>query len=262
MAAGSALIRVAAVGACFLLLSLSCGHQGGRSAPETFPGFAESDIMPQSLAYLKHLDALFEDAYKAFDQQKYDVAEQLFADYVAYDTSMVHYEAYAFLAECHRLRGAVDTGLEVYDKAIELARERKDRTQTAHRLQNHAVTELQEWRNGYPGFPPALVKENGFVPYDEPPQLKGGSESLTKHLDYPLRAKQRGIQGRVLIAVLVDKSGSPTEFRVAQSLDPDCDQAAIDAIRKIEFVPAKKMGRVVPAWFAIPVEFRMSQPGD
>lgn len=73
---------------------------------------------------------------------------------------------------------------------------------------------------------------------------------------YPAKAKRDRLQGRVLLKVFVDEKGRASEVRVVRSV-PDLDNAAIAAVAKWTFRPAKKDGTPIAAWVVVPVEFRL-----
>lgn len=73
---------------------------------------------------------------------------------------------------------------------------------------------------------------------------------------YPDKAKRERIQGNVMVKVLVDERGHPSEVRVVRSV-PDLDNAAVAAVARWTFRPAMKDGKPVSAWVVVPVEFRL-----
>ena len=106
--------------------------------------------------------------------------------------------------------------------------------------------------------PPAVekrveVKAPRAEPF-HPPSLK---RSGNKPPRYPLAARRRGLEGRVLLAVLVGADGSAQEVRVQRSSGHRAlDAAAAKAARAWSFHPALRNGRQVPAWIHLPIHFR------
>ncbi|MFC1734326.1 energy transducer TonB, partial [candidate division KSB1 bacterium] len=97
-----------------------------------------------------------------------------------------------------------------------------------------------------------------FLPFEDQPQPIGGMDAIRNLVKYPELAQKAGIEGLVIIQVLVDKEGVPREFNVVQSLGNNgCDEAAIDAIRQVRFIPAKQNGSPVPFRMNIPVRFQI-----
>lgn len=75
---------------------------------------------------------------------------------------------------------------------------------------------------------------------------------------YPAGAKRRGIQGKVLLDVLVKIDGSAASVTIARSSgSSQLDEAALDAVRDWKFIPAKRSGKIVQANVIVPVEFKI-----
>ena len=66
----------------------------------------------------------------------------------------------------------------------------------------------------------------------------------------------QGIEGRLVLAFVVEPTGRPSDIEVLHSLHPLCDSAAVDALRKTRFIPGKQNGRVVRVRMRLPVRFR------
>ncbi|MBZ0104797.1 MAG: energy transducer TonB [Sulfuricella denitrificans] len=75
---------------------------------------------------------------------------------------------------------------------------------------------------------------------------------------YPLSARRRGIEGRVLVKaeVLADGSCNRVELKKTSGFDP-LDQAALEAVRKWRFVPARKGSQSISAWVEVPITFKL-----
>lgn len=73
---------------------------------------------------------------------------------------------------------------------------------------------------------------------------------------YPRIARKKGWEGEVLVKAFVDKYGKPLKVRVKESSGHDVlDKAAIDAVRKWKFVPAKMGSSNYDSETEIPVQF-------
>ncbi|MCG8605648.1 TonB family protein [bacterium] len=110
-----------------------------------------------------------------------------------------------------------------------------------------------------PPPPPEEEDEiNIFVAYDEPPSPKGGFAAIQRALKYPEIARKAGIEGRVIVQVLVSEKGEVVKTRVIKSLGHSgCDEAAVEAIRKVKWKPALQRDKPVKVWVAIPVIFKL-----
>jgi len=97
-----------------------------------------------------------------------------------------------------------------------------------------------------------------FIPYDDPPVPVGGYGAIQRNIVYPEIAQEGGIEGTVVIQAFVSKEGIVTETVVLKGIpNSGLDEAAMDAIRKTKFKPAKQRKRAVGVWTSIPVNFRL-----
>jgi TonB family protein len=94
-------------------------------------------------------------------------------------------------------------------------------------------------------------------PTDVRPVLVGGQRSLYLKIRYPAEARNRGIQGRVMLDFVVEASGDVRGIRVAQSLHPLCDSSAVQALRQTRFVPGHVGGEPVAVRMRLPIRFRL-----
>jgi len=79
--------------------------------------------------------------------------------------------------------------------------------------------------------------------------------------EYPLDAREKKIEGTVVLTLTVDHEGLPQNIKVKKSLYPSLDQSAIEAARKMRFEPAMKNGQPVSMWISVEMEFRV-EPGQ
>ncbi len=75
---------------------------------------------------------------------------------------------------------------------------------------------------------------------------------------YPRLARSANIQGKVLLNVVVKADGNPTSVEVSRSSGSSLlDNAAIDAVKKWHFIPARKKGRAIEASVVVPIDFKI-----
>lgn len=75
---------------------------------------------------------------------------------------------------------------------------------------------------------------------------------------YPEMARNAGIEGRVVVAVVIDTVGSVASATIlASSGNSMLDAAALDAARGFRFTPAYQRDRPVPVQTSIPFSFRL-----
>lgn len=92
-----------------------------------------------------------------------------------------------------------------------------------------------------------------FIPYDDPPQPLSSIRPV-----YPEIAQEAGIEGTVVVQVFVDKKGRVQDTLVLKGIpNTGLDEAAVAAIKKTRFRPARQRERAVGVWISIPVNFRL-----
>jgi len=78
---------------------------------------------------------------------------------------------------------------------------------------------------------------------------------------YPMIARERGLEGVVLLSVLVRPDGRVEDARVATSSGTSVlDDAALAAVRTWVFAPATRGGRPVESIVEVPVKFALRAP--
>lgn len=97
-----------------------------------------------------------------------------------------------------------------------------------------------------------------FVSVEQMPTMIGGIEALFNFLKYPQEAKEAGHQGRAIIQFIVDEEGNVLDPTVVRSSDHlALDNAAIEAIKQVQFEPGMKDGQPVKVQMVQPVVFRL-----
>ena len=74
---------------------------------------------------------------------------------------------------------------------------------------------------------------------------------------YTEDARQNQITGTVVLKCVFSKNGSVTNIRVVSGLPFGLTERAIDAARKIKFIPAMKDGRYVSMWMQLEYNFNL-----
>lgn len=76
---------------------------------------------------------------------------------------------------------------------------------------------------------------------------------------YPLAARRRGLEGRVVLRVHVAADGRARQVEVRiRSPHSMLDDAAVATLRRWRFEPARQAGVPVAAWVEVPISFRLS----
>lgn len=75
---------------------------------------------------------------------------------------------------------------------------------------------------------------------------------------YPAISRRLNEEGRVLLRVLVSAEGAALAVEIRKSSDyARLDQAALDAVRRWRFVPARQGGEHIESWVAVPIVFKL-----
>lgn len=88
-------------------------------------------------------------------------------------------------------------------------------------------------------------------------------EYLYKNIKYPLAAKERGIQGRVVVTFVVEKDGSISDVKVVRDIGAGCGEEAIRVVNSMDelagkWIPGKMNGNAARVQFNLPVSFRLN----
>ena len=123
-------------------------------------------------------------------------------------------------------------------------------------IEETELDDFVEWDSPPP--PPNQGPKVRFIPYDDPPVPVGGYGAIQRNIRYPEIAQEAGIEGTVVIQAFVDEKGKVTETVVLKGIpNTGLDEAAMTAIKKTKFKPAKQRDRSVGVWISIPVNFRL-----
>ncbi|GJQ21052.1 MAG: hypothetical protein HBSIN02_14070 [Bacteroidia bacterium] len=122
-----------------------------------------------------------------------------------------------------------------------------------------ASTELMPTAEVTPPPPaPTDEDEQYFVVVEEMPRIVGGVEALARVLEYPELAIRAGVQGRVYVQAYVDEKGRVTKTEIIKGIGAGCDEAAMEAVKKITFIPGRQRGIPVKVKVSVPVVFRLT----
>ena len=108
-----------------------------------------------------------------------------------------------------------------------------------------------------PGIGPGNGGGEGGGPYRpgagiDPPSLQREVKAL-----YTDEARRQGIEGDVVLEIVVRRDGSVGDVHVRRSLDRGLDQRAVDAVRQWRFAPAHRNGVPVDVIVEVAVAFKL-----
>lgn len=96
-----------------------------------------------------------------------------------------------------------------------------------------------------------------FRVVEDMPEIIGGMKQLLQDITYPQLAIRAGLEGIVVVKVVIDKEGIPSQPTVVKSVAESLDEAATLAVMKQRFTPALQRKRPVRVSMNIPVTFRI-----
>ena len=113
-----------------------------------------------------------------------------------------------------------------------------------------------------PYRPDYVDEDRVYDVVDQMPQFPGGFEKLKKFIEenrrYPKSLQARGIQGRVVVTFVVEKTGKISHAKVVRGVDPTLDKEALRVVRKMpQWIPGKIHGKNVDVRYTMPVDFRL-----
>jgi TonB family protein len=99
---------------------------------------------------------------------------------------------------------------------------------------------------------------------EEMPQFPSGEtkmmEYIAKNINYPQEARDKGIEGRVFIGMVIEKDGSVSNVRVLRGIGGGCDEEAVRVISSMpKWKPGKVGGEPVPVSYMLPVNFKLQE---
>lgn len=115
-----------------------------------------------------------------------------------------------------------------------------------------------------PEQPQKPVREEVYSAVEVQPKFPGGDAALmmwlSKNINYPVRAQENGVEGRVIVNFVVEKDGSISGVKVAKGVDKDLDQEAVRVVKKMpKWQPGKNGGQAVRTQYTLPVRFKLEK---
>jgi TonB family protein len=108
-----------------------------------------------------------------------------------------------------------------------------------------------------PGVGPGSGGGTGGGPFRpgsgiEPPRLLREVRA-----DYTEDARRRGVEGEVVLEIVVRHDGSVGDVRILKRLGSGLDERAVQAVRQWRFAPARRLGSPVDVIVEVAVEFKL-----
>ena len=105
-------------------------------------------------------------------------------------------------------------------------------------------------------------EEEIFQVVENQPEFPGGMAELMKFLQknmkYPSICQEQGVQGRVIVAFVVNRDGSIVDVKVVRSPDEHLSAEAVRVVKMMpKWKPARQGNKTVRSRFNLPVMFRL-----
>ena len=102
-----------------------------------------------------------------------------------------------------------------------------------------------------------------FQVVEEMPEFPGGMAECMKwlgqNIKYPAEAKEKDVQGRVIVQMVVEKDGTITNAKVVRGVDPLLDAEALRVVNQSpKWKPGMQKGEAVRVKYTLPIMFRLS----
>lgn len=99
--------------------------------------------------------------------------------------------------------------------------------------------------------------ESYFVAVEQMPELIGGVASILEYLKYPELARRAGVEGTVYVLAYVDEEGIVQKVEIARGIGAGLDEAAMEAVSQVRFIPGMQRGVPRKVVVTVPVRFKL-----
>lgn len=124
-----------------------------------------------------------------------------------------------------------------------------------------AVTPTVDGNIAAPPVVPTIEPAVNTAPVADPAPIEATLAYRSAPLTFPSVAIRRKLHGTVMLRVLVDAEGKPTQVTIEKSSGSDLlDKSAREQVlANWRFQPATAQGHAVPAWARVPVSFELRE---
>ena len=104
-----------------------------------------------------------------------------------------------------------------------------------------------------------MVGPETVADFDKAPEFNGDlMKFMAKNIVYPKAARDKKIEGKVIVKLGIDQKGELTTIDVIKSPDESLTKAALDVINKMpKWKPAMKDGKPVKAQLTLPISYKL-----
>ncbi len=105
----------------------------------------------------------------------------------------------------------------------------------------------------------AQVDSNIYMVADEMPRLVGGLSAVASQIKYPGIARKAGVEGRVVVNLVVDEQGNVSDASVSRGIGAGLDQEALRVASQAKFKPGRQDGEAVKVRMPLPIQFKLDE---
>ncbi|HET9571433.1 MAG TPA: TonB family protein [Bacteroidales bacterium] len=96
------------------------------------------------------------------------------------------------------------------------------------------------------------------------PQFPGGEEALMsfikQNLRYPIWDAKQGLEGRVILRFVVNKTGKVSDIEVIRGVSPGCNTEAIRVVKMMpDWKPGTQKGIPVNVYYTLPIVYKLQR---
>lgn len=106
------------------------------------------------------------------------------------------------------------------------------------------------------------IGQQVFEEPDVQPEFPGGQAAMNKfitsNIQYPAAAKDKGIEGTVVVQFVVEEDGRLTNVEVRKKIGGGCDEEAVRVIQKMpKWKAGIKAGKKIRCRYTVPISFKL-----
>ncbi|MBX3102571.1 MAG: energy transducer TonB [Bacteroidetes bacterium] len=105
-------------------------------------------------------------------------------------------------------------------------------------------------------FVDPVPPDDKFIPVERQP-IAVNLDDIKQRIQYPEGPKAMGIEGKVILRILVGKEGDPQKHLVLRSPHPALTEAAVKEIYRLRFTPAIQGGKPILFWTTVSIDFQL-----
>ena len=88
--------------------------------------------------------------------------------------------------------------------------------------------------------------------------MQGWTNYLSENLKYPVDARRKGIEGKVIVSFVVNLDGTVSDIEVVQGIGGGCDEEAIRIVNESpKWTPGTVRGKAVRTRMRLPLNFKL-----